>query len=207
MFEKEDLLRLLDGVRLGKNADREAKSAIQAAIARLEARNPTPKPLESPDLEGNWRLLYTTSDELLNLDRLPLYGIRNIYQCVRAASRSIYNIAEIEGIPYLGGLVSVEAKFEPVADAPVADRRVDVIFQRFVGGLQTAVGYRDPDDWIAKLGEVDRFLALDFSLADRDRRGWLDITYLDDTLRIGRGNVGSLFVLAKAPNALASRAD
>ncbi|MGD1902856.1 MAG: PAP/fibrillin family protein [Geitlerinemataceae cyanobacterium] len=193
MFEKDDLLRLLDGVRLGNSADREMQSAIQTAIARLEARNPTPKPLESPDLEGNWRLLYTTSDELLSLDRLPVYSLRNIYQCVRAATRSIYNIAEIEGIPYLGGLVSVEARFEPVSD-----RRVDVIFQRFVGGLQTAVGYRDPDDWIAKLGQVERFLALDFSLAGRDRRGWLDVTYLDETLRIGRGNVGSLFVLTKA---------
>jgi hypothetical protein len=137
-------------------------------------------------------LLYTTSSELLNLDRLPLYSVRNIYQCIRVASRSIYNIAELDGIPYLGALVSVEARFEPLSD-----RRVDVIFQRFVGGLQPAIGYTSPDDWITRLGKIDRFLALDFSLADRDRRGWLDITYLDETLRIGRGNVGSIFILAK----------
>lgn len=192
MFEKDDLIRLLDRVNLGNNASRTDKQAILAAIARLEDRNPTPKPLESPLIDGNWRLLYTTSNELLNLDRVPLYSIRNIYQCVRVASRSIYNIAELDGIPALGGLVSVEARFEPLSD-----RRVDVIFQRFVGGLQGAVGYTTPDDWITRLGNTPRFFALDFSLADRDRRGWLDITYLDETLRIGRGNVGSVFVLAK----------
>jgi len=192
MFEKDDLLHLLDRVNLGNNASDTDKQAILAAILRLEDRNPTPNALASPRLDGNWRLLYTTSRELLNLDRLPLYSIRNIYQCIRANSRSIYNIAELDGIPYFGGLVSVEARFEPRSD-----RRVDVIFQRFVGGLQSAVGYTSPDDWITRLGKIDRFLALDFSLADRDRRGWLDITYLDDTLRIGRGNVGSLFVLAK----------
>ena len=192
MLEKDDLLRLLDRVSLGNNASDTDKQAILAAILRLEDRNPTPNPLTSPQIDGNWRLLYTTSRELLNLDRLPFYNIRNIYQCIRANSRSIYNIAELEGIPYLGGLVSVEARFEPLSD-----RRVDVFFQRFVGGLQSAVGYTTPDDWITRLSQTDRFLALDFSLADRDRRGWLDVTYLDDTLRIGRGNVGSVFVLAK----------
>jgi PAP_fibrillin len=197
MFEKDDLIRLLDRVNLGNNASRTDKQAILAAIARLEDRNPTPKPLESPLIDGNWRLLYTTSNELLNLDRVPLYSIRNIYQCVRVASRSIYNIAELDGIPTLGGLVSVEARFEPLSD-----RRVDVIFQRFVGGLQGAVGYTTPDDWIVRLGNTPRFFALDFSLADRDRRGWLDITYLDETLRIGRGNVGSVFILAKVSGSI-----
>jgi hypothetical protein len=197
MFEKDDLIRLLDRVNLGNNASRTDKQAILAAIARLEDRNPTPKPLESPLIDGNWRLLYTTSNELLNLDRVPLYSTRNIYQCVRVASRSIYNIAELDGIPTLGGLVSVEARFEPLSD-----RRVDVIFQRFVGGLQGAVGYTTPDDWIVRLGNTPRFFALDFSLADRDRRGWLDITYLDETLRIGRGNVGSVFILAKVSGSI-----
>jgi hypothetical protein len=43
-----------------------------------------------------------------------------------------------------------------------------------------------------------KFLALDFGIENRDQRGWLDITYLDHDLRIGRGNEGSVFVLTKA---------
>jgi PAP_fibrillin len=39
--------------------------------------------------------------------------------------------------------------------------------------------------------------AIDFNITNRDQKGWLDITYLDDDLRIGRGNQGSVFVLTK----------
>ncbi|MEL6764608.1 MAG: PAP/fibrillin family protein, partial [Cyanobacteria bacterium J06607_6] len=38
---------------------------------------------------------------------------------------------------------------------------------------------------------------IDFRI-NRDRQsGWLEVTYLDDDLRISRGNQGSLFVLKK----------
>ncbi|HAX76849.1 MAG TPA: fibrillin, partial [Cyanobacteria bacterium UBA11372] len=42
-----------------------------------------------------------------------------------------------------------------------------------------------------------KFTALDFPIESREQRGWLDITYLDEDLRIGRGNEGSVFVLTK----------
>ncbi|MGL4881863.1 MAG: PAP/fibrillin family protein, partial [Waterburya sp.] len=29
------------------------------------------------------------------------------------------------------------------------------------------------------------------------QKGWLDITYLDEDMRIGRGNEGNVFVLTK----------
>ena len=108
------------------------KQAILAAIANLEDFNPTPRPLEASNLlDGNWRLLYTTSKALLNLDRVPFYKLGQIYQCIRVETTSVYNIAEIYGLPYLAGLVSVAAKFEPVSD-----RRVQVKFQRSIIGLQ-----------------------------------------------------------------------
>ena len=31
----------------------------------------------------------------------------------------------------------------------------------------------------------------------KNNNGWLDITYLDEDLRIGRGNEGSVFVLSR----------
>jgi len=193
MLVKDDLLNLLAGVNLGINASKIDRQAINAAIARLEDRNPTPQPIGAAELlNGNWRLLYTTSEELLGIDRVPLYNLQAIYQCIRVASSAVYNIGEIRGLPNLGGLVSVSARF-----TPASDRRVDVKFQRFVAGLQTLVGYRNPDDWIAKIETTSRFLAIDLDLASRDRGGWLDVTYLDKTLRISRGNVGSVFVLTK----------
>ena len=44
---------------------------------------------------------------------------------------------------------------------------------------------------------VKKFYPLDIGIENRDRQGWLEITYLDEDLRIGRGNEGSVFILAK----------
>jgi hypothetical protein len=187
-------LEAIAGKNRGLLATETDKVAILAAVARLEDRNPTPRPLEATDLlEGNWRLLYTTSTALLNLDRFPLTQLGQIYQCVRTSSARIYNIAEFPGLPYLEGLVSVCARFEPVNE-----RRVNVRFERFIIGLQRVIGYQFPSDFIQQIESGKKFFpALDFGIENQEQRGWLDITYLDSDLRIGRGNEGSVFVLTK----------
>jgi hypothetical protein len=115
-----------------------------------------------------------------------------IYQCVRTSTTKIYNIAEISGLPYLEGLVSVVARFEPVNE-----RRVDVRFERSISGLQRLISYQSPSDFIGQIETGKKFAAIDFSIESRDQQGWLDVTYLDNDLRIGRGNEGSVFVLTK----------
>ena len=170
------------------------KQAILVAIANLEDINPTPRPVEALDLlNGNWRLLYTSSRALLNIDRIPLYKLGQIYQCIRVETNSVYNIAEIFGLPFLESLVSVAAKFEPVSS-----RRVNVKFERFIIGLQRLIGYDDPDNFIQQIEFGKKFTAIDFPLKSSEQQGWLDITYIDSNLRIGRGNEGSVFVLTKA---------
>ena len=195
MVSKAELLEAIAGKNRGLLATETDKVAIMAAIARLEDRNPTPRPVEAADLlEGNWRLLYTTSNGLLNFGRLPVLPLGQIYQCVRTATARIYNIAEISEIPYLEGLVSVCAGFEPVNE-----RRVNVKFERFVIGLRRLIGYQSPNSFIQQIESGKKFFpALDFGVDNREQRGWLDITYLDNDLRIGRGNEGSVFVLTKS---------
>jgi len=169
------------------------RRAILAAIAQLEDRNPTPRPLAAAErLNGNWRLLYTSSQELLRIDQFPLLKLGQVYQCIRTRDAQVYNIAEVYGLPYLEGLVSVAARFEGVSD-----RRVNVIFERFILGLQRLVDYQSADQFIQQIESGKRFFAIDSAIQDRDRQGWLDITYLDDDLRIGRGNEGNVFVLTK----------
>jgi hypothetical protein len=193
MIGKAALLETLAGKNRGLLATETQKQAILAAVAQLEDRNPTPRPVEATELlAGNWRLLYTTSEELLGLDRFPFAKLGTIYQCIRPGENKIYNIAEIAGLPYLNGLVSVGARFEPVSE-----RRVTVQFERAIAGVQQWIGYRSPDRFIQEIETGKKFLALDFEIPSADRQGWLDITYLDDTLRIGRGNQGSLFVLTQ----------
>lgn len=194
MMGKAALIDAIAGTNRGLLATESQKQAILAAIARLEDFNPTPRPLEATNLlDGNWRLLYTTSRALLNLDRFPLCKLGQIYQCIRVETTSVYNIAEIYGLPYLEGLVSVAAKFEPVSE-----RRVLVKFQRSVIGLQRLIGYDSPTNFIQQIESGKKFTAIDFPIKSDQQQGWLDITYIDDNLRIGRGNEGSVFVLSKA---------
>jgi len=193
MLGKLELLDAIAGKNRGLLANELEKQAILAAIAQLEGRNPTERPTEAPELlTGDWRLLYTTSRELLGLDRLPLLKLGQIYQCIRASEGRIYNIAEIYGLPFLEGLVSVAAQF-----TAISAQRVAVKFDRSVLGLQRLVGYQSPQALIEQLKSSQRLFALDFNIDRPNQQGWLDITYLDRDLRIGRGNEGSVFVLAR----------
>ncbi|MEB3177646.1 MAG: PAP/fibrillin family protein [Nostocaceae cyanobacterium] len=193
MLGKTALLEAIAGKNRGLLATEPDKQYILAAIAALEDRNPTPRPVEALDLlDGNWRLLYTTSLELLNIDKVPLFNLGQIYQCIRSQTQSVYNIAEVAGLPYLEGLVSVAAHFEAVSE-----RRVEVKFERAIFGLQRFIGYQSPDSFIDNILSGKKFAAIDFQITNQQRQGWLDITYLDKDLRIGRGNEGSVFVLTK----------
>ncbi|MDY6784910.1 MAG: PAP/fibrillin family protein [Cyanobacteriota bacterium] len=193
MTKKTELLSVLAGKNRGLLANELDKVAILSAIAQLEDVNPTPNPLERSDLlDGDWRLLYTTSRELLGFDRFPGLQLGQVYQSIRTDSARVYNIAEIVGLPGLESLVSVCARLEVVSD-----RRVNVKFERAILGLQRLVNYQSPGEMVAQIEGGKKFTALDFGIGNRDRQGWLDITYLDEDLRVGRGNQGSAFVLSK----------
>lgn len=194
MLGKINLLDVIAGTNRGLLANETQKQAILSAIAKLEDFNPTPRPLEATSLlDGNWRLLYTTSKALLNLDRVPFYKLGQIYQCIRVETNCVYNIAEIYGLPFLSGLVSVAAEFEPVSDC-----RLLVKFQRSIIGLQQLIDYDSPVNFIQQIEAGKKFIAIDFPFNSDIQQGWLDITYLDNNLRIGRGNEGSVFILSKS---------
>ncbi|MBD2522182.1 PAP/fibrillin family protein [Nostoc sp. FACHB-133] len=193
MMGKAALMDAIAGTNRGLLATEAQKQAILAAIANLEDFNPTPRPVEAGNLlDGNWRLLYTTSKALLNLDRLPFCKLGQIYQCIRVETTSVYNIAEIYGLPYLEGLVSIAAKFEPVSG-----RRVQVKFERSIIGLQRLIEYNSPGTFIQQIEAGRKFPAIDVAINSDKQQGWLDITYIDNDLRIGRGNEGSVFILSK----------
>jgi len=190
---KANLLNAITPVNRGLEMSENQRKAIFAAVAYLEELNPTPAPTATPEmLDGDWLLLFTTSRELLGIDRFPLYKLGDIYQCLRVAEGKIFNVAEINGLPLLGGLVSVCANF-----TIVSENRVKVNFERLVAGSRRFLGYRDVHSFIDTLQASSRLLAIDFQIKREDQKGWLETTYLDQDLRIGRGNEGNLFVLRK----------
>jgi PAP_fibrillin len=194
MLVKTQLLNVIASTNRGLLATEVDKQAILAAVANLEDQNPTPRPLEASEmLDGDWRLLYTTSKGLLNIDRLPLYKLGQIYQCIRVSTNSVYNIASVYGLPYLEGIISVVASFEPVSIA-----RVQVKFERSILGLSRLIDFKSPSSYIQQIESGKKFTAIDFPINSTNQQGWLDITYIDNDLRIGRGNEGSVFVLSRS---------
>lgn len=197
MLGKTDLLETIATSNRGLAASPMEKQAILAKIRHLEELNPTPNPTTAPSLlDGDWRLLYTTSQELLGIDRFPGLTLGEVYQCIRVAKNQVFNIAQLTGLPLLDGLVTVAAEFEITSP-----QRLTVQFKRGVLGLQRLLDYQTPSQFIqafqTKLTTKTRFLALDFDIQPRERAGWIDLTYLDTNLRINRGNEGSVFVLVK----------
>ena len=193
---KAKLLAAIAGKNRGILATPIEQQAILAAITELELRNPHPRPLTTAIdlLAGDWRLLYTSSQSLLGIDRFPFVKLRNIYQCIRPTTSAVYNIAEVTSLlPGLNGLVAIVARLTIVTDS-----RVNVQFNRSLIGLQRLLDYSDPDRLITKIENGQKFTAIDLPI---DRQGkdpaWLEVTYLDDDLRISRGNEGSVFVLTK----------
>jgi PAP_fibrillin len=193
MSNKAKLLEAIASTNRGLLANEVDNVRVLSAIQELEDHNPTLKTVAAKDLlEGDWRLLYTTSKEILGLDRFPFFKLGQIYQCIRTAEARIYNVAEVIGVPFLEGIVSVAARFEPVSD-----KRVNVIFERSIVGLQRVLNYQSPSSFIKQIESGKKFLPIDFSIENREQQGWLEITYLDTDLRIGRGNQGNVFVLTK----------
>ncbi len=190
---KANLFNAIAPVNRGLAMSEDQRKAIFSAVAYLEELNPTPAPNQTPELlDGDWLLIFTTSQELLGIDRFPLYKLGNIYQCLRMAEGKIFNVAEVKGLPLLGGLVSVCANF-----TVESDKRVKVNFERLVAGSQSLLGYQDVNSFINILRSPKKLLAIDFKIKREDQKGWLETTYLDQSLRIGRGNEGNLFVLRK----------
>ena len=174
------------------------KQAILATVTALESRNPHPRPLTTAIdlLAGDWRLLYTSSQSLLGIDKFPLVKLGTIYQCLRPTTSAVYNIAEVSSIiPGLNGIVSIVAKFTPTSES-----RVNVEFNRSVIGLQKLIDYSTPDRLITAIENGQKFTAIDLPINRKESRApaWLEITYIDESMRISRGNEGSIFVLTKA---------
>ncbi|MFN5592304.1 MAG: PAP/fibrillin family protein [Aphanizomenon sp.] len=169
---------------------------IEQLTTELESLNPHPQPLlhATTLLEGAWQLQYSTAREIRSLDSLPLgLQIGKVYQVINIADKLFFNIAQVRHpLGLISGYVKVTASFEPAMDiANTIDKRINVDFDKRYLAIEKIVGINTP-----KLNPF-RVVAAN---NPQGRIATLDITYLDETLRIGRGGDGSLFILNKANN-------
>ncbi len=173
----------------------EPSDNIEQCITQLEAHNPVEAPTGEVELlSGNWRTLYTTNKELMNLGRaIPGFRTAGIYQCIWAEKQLLCNVGKIDGLPYLGGFVAVRAQFDALSDV-----RVKVNFTQAMIGSQAIANF-SLDSFLSLMEyRPEQIPAIKIKFSEkREQKGWLDITYLDRDLRIGRGNQGNVFVLER----------
>jgi hypothetical protein len=220
------LMDTLYGTERGLSADSDTRAEVLELISQLEARNPTPEPNEADGLgklAGTWKLVYTSNSELiplLALGRLPLVEVGEVTQTIDAASMSVENSLQLS-VPFsrtsLGATAAFEVRSPKLLQVQFNEGRVatpellsDFELPATVDVLGQTVDLTLLQNALRPLDEpvkavVERLGSLLAGAPDlrlpiqsgNKSATWLLNTYLDDDLRIARGDGGSVFVLAR----------
>lgn len=200
---KEKLQTALDLIQINKDGspitdvqvDQTTAAEIEQLTSQLESCNPNPNPLVNAIslLEGSWQLQYSTAREIRSLVSLPL-GLKlgKVYQVIDVSNKQFFNLAFVKHfLELLSGYVKVTASFEPAIEdsSPLPDKRINVYFDKRYLSIEKIMGINTPQLAPFKVVSANNPVG---------RVATLDITYLDEDCRIGRGGDGSLFVLRKS---------
>ncbi|KAL3689364.1 hypothetical protein R1sor_015673 [Riccia sorocarpa] len=216
---KQSLVDSLYGTDRGLRASSETRGEIVELITQLEAQNPTAAPTEALALlDGKWILAYTSFSELFPLlaaANLPLVKVGEISQTFDASSFTVQNSVLFSG-PLATTSFSTSASF--LVRSP---KRVQVKFEEGIIGTPQLTDSLDIPDNVEFLGQKVDLVAFQsvlrplqdaasslartisgqppfkFPFQSERTQSWLLTTYLDEDLRISRGDGGSIFVLLK----------
>jgi hypothetical protein len=167
---------------------------IEQITVNLEGYNPFPKPLFNGVnlLDGIWQLHYSTAREIRSLNKLPLgFKLQQVYQIIDTQKASFFNIAFVKhSSGLIKGYVKVTATFAPkIENNEVLPKDIiNVNFEKRFLSITKIAGIKTPI-----LDPVKVFNARN----PEGRIPSLKVTYIDESLRIGRGGDGSLFILSK----------
>lgn len=165
------------------------RSQIHACVEEAESQSPNPAPASdnAAAAAGSWRLLYTTLT-ILGRRRVKLaigtkskpgfVKLGEFYQTVDPEQLESRSIVVFDMALGGSGTFTICAKYEMQSDS-----RVNVVTQSCA--LEPAKLEELLGDNIALLSQIF------------DPTGYLDITYLDENLRIGRDDKGNIFVLER----------
>ncbi|KAG2410591.1 plastid-lipid-associated protein [Vigna angularis] len=184
--KKRELYQAMEGINRGIFGMPSAKkSEIESLVQQLESLNPTPYPTQELEMvSGCWRLVYSTIS-ILGSKRTKL-GLRDFisldefFQTIDISKSKAVNMIKFSarGLSLLSGQLSIQASFKIASTT-----RVDINFENST---------ITPD----QLMNVFR-KNYDLLLSIFNPEGWLEITYLDDSMRIGRDDKSNIFVLEK----------
>ncbi|KAI5601943.1 hypothetical protein BDE02_01G125000 [Populus trichocarpa] len=218
----EDLKRcLVDtvyGTEFGFRATPEIRAEVLELVNQLEAVNPTSAPVDATGvLDGKWVLVYTASSELLPLlaaGATPLVKVKSISQTIDSSNLSIVNSTTLSS-PFATFSFSASATFEVrtpsriqvefkegTLQPPEINSNIDLpenveLFGQKINLSPVQQSLNPLQEAAANIGRtISGQPPLKVPIPGKQASSWLLITYLDEDLRISRGD-GGLFVLAK----------
>jgi len=208
---KAQVRKAVTGTRRGKSTTAEQRAQINSLLSKLEATNTIRDTAQHPLLQGWWALLYqgpldearAAQDKAGTLEGPFLAALQPLtrsgplavrtranVQLLDIAGGRAENISEFSALN--GGLkgslriLGSAAVMQPQAQgAPVV--RVSVTFDAFelsLGSLK----------WTVPLSSIKP-------------TGWIETTYMDEELRVGRGDKGSIFVAVRIKDRYDTSAD
>ncbi|XP_076945493.1 light-induced protein, chloroplastic-like [Bidens hawaiensis] len=222
---KKQLVDAFSGTNLGLTATSETRAEILELITQLEVLNPTPEPTKALTLlNGKWILAYTSFVglyPLLSSGTLHPVKVQEISQTIDSEKFTVQNSVVFAG-PGSTTAISTNATFE--IRSP---KRVQIKFDEGIIGTPQLTHSIEIPETIEILGhEIDLtpFKGLITSVEDtasqvaktissqpplkfpisEDVESWLLTTYLDEDVRISRGDGGKVFVLFKEGSSLLS---
>ncbi|WGV23983.1 PAP/fibrillin family protein [Halotia branconii] len=193
---KQELISISEASEMGFNYTSIAQQQIETLAQKLESLNPTNEPTNHlAMIQGRWRLLYSTFGlerettlQRLSFGKLPDVNIRvtGIFQEVYILNQQYNNLIECTVGSSIGGIVLVKGRYT-IEDI----KRLNIDF------LKTSVNSTNnelSDSAFREVLQVNKELPLEASLSFN---GWVDITFLDETLRLVRGNQNNLYILLR----------
>lgn len=183
---KQQLLAELAGLDRGIFGVPAAKKArILSLITDLEQSNTHIAPTSNLQaVAGSWRLLYSTititGSKRTKLGLREFVKLGEFTQNIDTDTNTAVNrIAfSVSGLSSLRGALTIRARY-----SVASERRVDIEY------LDSAL----TPSQLQTIFEAN----LPLLLSIFNPEGWLEITYLDDTWRVGRDNKGNVFLLER----------
>lgn len=186
----------------------EQLEALNAAVGLLEADGGEAAPTTLPQLDGKWRLLYTSRPGSASPIQRTFTGVEafSIFQEVdlTGAEARVNNVVEFGQLGFLKVEAQASTETRPLPGfTPRQGEGLPLFGKSF--NYPPARPNSRIDFQFDRAAFNFRFLPftlpypVPFRILGDERKGWLDVTYMsaDGHFRLSRGNKGTLFVLSR----------